>query len=111
MHVLHLMAAAGNPSGGIRSKAVVLDRLAAFGPPLWRSRPALIRQHVLPALFSLLAAGKRPELRQLAQGALSQLAGSMGGELVKAAAASPLLGPPQQQLVAECVAAAGAAPR
>jgi len=102
-----LMAATGSPSGTARSKEVLLDRLVQLGPPLWQSRPALVRQHVLPALFSLLAAGRRPELRKMAQGTLAVLAGSMGAELATAAAASPLLAPPQQQLVAEIVQRGG----
>ena len=97
-----LMAAAGSPVGTARGKAVLLDRLVGFAPALWQTRPALVRQHILPALFALLAAERRPELRQMVQGALAVLAKGMGAALASAAAALP---PPQQKLVADIVAA------
>ena len=98
-----LMAAAGSPVGTACGKAVLLDRLVGFAPALWQARPALVRQHVLPALFALLAAERRPELRQMVQGALAVLAKGMGTALASAAAAS--LPPAQQKLVADIVAA------
>jgi hypothetical protein len=104
-----LMAAAESPVGTARGKAVLLDRLVGFAPALWQARPALVRQHVVPALFALLAAERRPELRQMVQGALAVLAKCMGAALAAAAAVS--LPPPQQKLVADIVAAQwGAAP-
>ncbi|KAL4421548.1 hypothetical protein ABPG75_010839 [Micractinium tetrahymenae] len=108
VHLPLLMSSLGSPVGSARGKEALLERLATLALQLWASQPALLKQHMLPALFALLAAGRRPELRQLAQGALPGLAGLMGGELSAAARASPLLAPAQQVAVAELVSAAKA---
>lgn len=96
-----LMAALGSPAGAARSKEALLARLVVLAPQLWPTRPALVRKHALPALFALLTAERRPELRHMVQGALAALAHSMGPELVAAAASLP---PQQQQVVADIVA-------
>lgn len=105
-HLPLLAAALASPAGAARGKEALLERLAALAPQLWASQPALLRQHLLPALFALLGAGRRPELRQLAQGALPGLAGLLGPELAAAARASPLLAPAQQMAIVELVSAA-----
>ena len=97
-----LMAALGSPAGAARGKALLLDRLVGFGPGLWRSHPALLTTHVLPALFGLLAAERRPELRQMVRGALAVLAKSMGAQLAAAAVGLPQA---QRDVVGEIVAA------
>ena len=100
--LLPLMASLGSPAGAARGKALLLDRLVGFGPGLWQARPALVTAHVLPALFALLAAERRPELRQMVRGALAVLAKTMGAQLTSAAAALPQA---QRDAVAEIVAA------
>lgn len=97
-----LMAALGSAAGAVRGKALLLDRLVGFGPGLWQSRPALVKEHVLPALFALLAAERRPELRQMVRGALAVLAKTMGAQLTVASAGLPQA---QRDVVAEIVAA------
>ncbi|PRW60199.1 FAM179B isoform X2 [Chlorella sorokiniana] len=97
-----LMAALGSPAGAARGKALLLDRLVGFGPGLWQSRPGLVKEHVLPALFGLLAAERRPEVLQMVRGALAVLAKTMGPQLTAAAAALPQA---QRDVVAEIVAA------
>lgn len=111
VHLPLLTGALGSPSGTARGKEALLERLAPLAPQLWASQPTLLRQHVLPALFALLAAGRRPELRQLAQGALPGLASLLGAELATAARAAPLLAPAQQAAIAELVFAASAGGR
>lgn len=108
VHMPLLAGALGSPVGTARGKEALLQRLASLAPVLWAAEPLLLRQHLLPAVFALLAAGRRPELRQLAQGVLPGLASLLGGELSAAAMAAPLLAPAQQAAIAELVSAAQA---
>lgn len=96
------MAALATPAGAARGKALLLDLLVTLVPELWQTRPALIRKHVLSALFALLMAERRPELRQMVRGALAVLAQAMGAELTAAAVALPQA---QHEVVAGIVAA------
>ncbi|KAL4449554.1 hypothetical protein ABPG77_007198 [Micractinium sp. CCAP 211/92] len=111
VHLPLLAGALGSPVGTARGKEALLQRLASLAPVLWAAEPLLLRQHLLPAVFALLAAGRRPELRQLAQGVLPGLASLLGGELSAAAMAAPLLAPAQQAAIAELVSAAQAGGR
>ena len=66
-YVPPLMAALASPTGSARSKQALLERLVALTPQLWPARAALVRRHALPAVFCLLTADRRPELRQVVQ--------------------------------------------
>lgn len=101
-HLPPFAAALGSPAGSARGKALLLDRLVVMPPRVWQSAPALVKKHVAPALFALLGAERRPELRQMVRGVLAVLAKSMGPELAAAASGLPAA---QQEVVREIVAA------
>lgn len=106
-HLPPLMATLGAPAGGARGKALLLDMLSRLAPALWQADLLLVTRHALPALFALLAAERRPELRQAVKAPLEALAACMPPGQLTAAAADATLAPAQLEVVAAAVAAAG----